>query len=301
MTTKQSNNINYGGLVKQAVDRVKPHLSSFMTDGLRMLHTHGPHFMRGLTISVTGMMGILSPSATVNKKYWPFFKDAYLPVLGAMYGAFAVFAFFFFPITVGILIFAPALLWQILTTISVYSLHIATKRHPVEHGYLFIEGIREVDPKLAQDFERRMNTGGNLRPRDWIQAIQESFDDKIYFWTYSFIFLLFSILPIIGTIITAAAHTYLVSEKLAWRILDTYMTKIEKMSHADQTRFINKYWSLLFGYCFPYVVLSSIPIVGPFMLLYAEVFVAKLFYSDIYMKEGKFEKTETSNIPTSIE
>jgi len=257
--------------------------------------------MRGFTNSVTGMIGIMSSSATVNKKYWPFFKDAYLPVLGALYGAFVVLAFCFLPITVGVLLLAPALLWQILTTISVWGLHIATKRHPVEHGYLFIEGIREIDPKLAQDYERRMNTGGNLRPRDWFQAIQESFDDKIYFWTYSFIFLLFSILPLIGSIITALAHTYLVSEKLAWRLLDTYMTKIEKMSSVEQTRFINKYWSLLFGYCFPYVVLSSIPVVGPFVLLYAEVYIAKLFYNDMYMKEGKFDKTETSNIPTSIE
>jgi hypothetical protein len=272
-----------------------------MEDLIQMLRIHGPHFMRGFTSSVNGMIGIMSPSATVNKKYWPFFKDAYLPVLGALYGVFVVFAFCFFPITVGILIFAPALLWQIMTTISVWGLHIATKRHPVEHGYLFIEGIREMDPKLAQDYERRMNTGGNLRPRDWFQAIQESFDDKIYFWTYSFIFLLFSILPLIGSIITAVGHTYLVSEKLAWRLLDTYMTKIEKMSPVEQTRFINKYWSLLFGYCFPYVVLSSIPVVGPFVLLYAEVFIAKLFYNDMYMKEGKFDKTETSNIPTSIE
>lgn len=300
MTTKHSN-IDFKGLVHKTVDRVKPHLSSLMDDLIQMLRIHGPHFMRGFTSSVNGMIGIMSPSATVNKKYWPFFKDAYLPVLGALYGVFVVFAFCFFPITVGILIFAPALLWQIMTTISVWGLHIATKRHPVEHGYLFIEGIREMDPKLAQDYERRMNTGGNLRPRDWFQAIQESFDDKIYFWTYSFIFLLFSILPLIGSIITAVAHTYLVSQKLAWRLLDTYMTKIEKMSPVEQTRFINKYWSLLFGYCFPYVVLSSIPVVGPFVLLYAEVFIAKLFYNDMYMKEGKFDKTETSNIPTSIE
>jgi len=300
MTTKQSN-IDFKGLLHKTVDRVKPHLSSLMEDLIQMLRIHGPHFMRGLTNSVTGMIGIMSPSATVNKKYWPFFKEAYLPVLGALYGAFVVLAFCFLPITVGVLLFAPALLWQILTTISVWGLHIATKRHPVEHGYLFIEGIREIDPKLAQDYERRMNTGGNLRPRDWFQAIHESFDDKIYFWTYSFIFLLFSILPLIGSIITALAHTYLVSEKLAWRLLDTYMTKIEKMSSVEQTRFINKYWSLLFGYCFPYVVLSSIPVVGPFVLLYAEVYIAKLFYNDMYMKEGKFDKTETSNIPTSIE
>jgi len=300
MTTKQSN-IDFKGLLHKTVDRVKPHLSSLMEDLIQMLRIHGPHFMRGFTTSVTGMIGIMSPSATVNKKYWPFFKEAYLPVLGALYGAFVVLAFCFLPITVGVLLLAPALLWQILTTISVWGLHIATKRHPVEHGYLFIEGIREIDPKLAQDYERRMNTGGNLRPRDWFQAIQESFDDKIYFWTYSFIFLLFSILPLIGSIITALAHTYLVSEKLAWRLLDTYMTKIEKMSSVEQTRFINKYWSLLFGYCFPYVVLSSIPVVGPFVLLYAEVYIAKLFYNDMYMKEGKFDKTETSNIPTSIE
>jgi len=300
MTTKQSN-IDFKGLLHKTVDRVKPHLSSLMEDLIQMLRIHGPHFMRGFTNSVTGMIGIMSPSATVNKKYWPFFKEAYLPVLGALYGAFVVLAFCFLPITVGVLLFAPALLWQILTTISVWGLHIATKRHPVEHGYLFIEGIREIDPKLAQDYERRMNTGGNLRPRDWFQAIHESFDDKIYFWTYSFIFLLFSILPLIGSIITALAHTYLVSEKLAWRLLDTYMTKIEKMSSVEQTRFINKYWSLLFGYCFPYVVLSSIPVVGPFVLLYAEVYIAKLFYNDMYMKEGKFDKTETSHIPTSIE
>jgi len=300
MTAKQSN-IDFKGLLHKTVDRVKPHLSSLMEDLIQMLRIHGPHFMRGFTTSVTGMIGIMSPSATVNKKYWPFFKEAYLPVLGALYGAFVVLAFCFLPITVGVLLFAPALLWQILTTISVWGLHIATKRHPVEHGYLFIEGIREIDPKLAQDYERRMNTGGNLRPRDWFQAIHESFDDKIYFWTYSFIFLLFSILPLIGSIITALAHTYLVSEKLAWRLLDTYMTKIEKMSSVEQTRFINKYWSLLFGYCFPYVVLSSIPVVGPFVLLYAEVYIAKLFYNDMYMKEGKFDKTETSNIPTSIE
>src|SRR5688572_23249750 len=89
---------------------------------------HFPHFIKGATYAVTGLVSNLKPHTDMNQRYWTFIKEAYLPVLGTLYGVFAIFAFFFFPVTVALIFLAPAILWQLLTTISVWGLHIAQKR-----------------------------------------------------------------------------------------------------------------------------------------------------------------------------
>jgi len=148
----------------------------------------------------------------------------------------------------------------------------------VSHGRLFIEGVRQVDQQLASQLEEKM-TASFSQNRSWSQAISESLDDKIYFWSLSLAFLCFSIIPFIGSFITSIAQTYLVSHKLSYRLLDTYF-KIEKMNEHQQLQFVNKNWDLLFGFCLPFVFLASIPFLGPFALLYAEQTVGKMFCSE---------------------
>ncbi|KAL0491955.1 2 TM domain-containing transmembrane protein [Acrasis kona] len=201
-----------------------------------------------------------------------------------MYAIFAAAAFFLLPVTIATLLLAPALLWQIFTIIPTYSLRIAQKKHPLDHGLLFMEGIEQIDPSLAKEYEGKIRSS-ETKSRGWIQAIRESFDDKMHFWTYSLIALSFSLIPLIGGVFTAALQTYIVSHKLATKVLDTYMTKIEKMNKHEELAFVNKHWSLLLGFSLPFVFLSAIPIAGSFILVYAEVAVAELFYREIYKKE----------------
>jgi hypothetical protein len=276
MTTYLRNTAEKWG--DQGLDFAKQQFS----DLPRHASTHFPHFMKGLSYATTGLLSQLRTDTDMNQRYWKFIKEAYLPVLGTLYGIFAVFAFFFFPLTIAVIILAPALLFQLLSTISVWGLHIAQKRHPIDHGLLFIEGLKQVDPQLAQDFSNTMQNS-NIQHRSWLQAIRDSLDDKMYFWSLSLAFSILSFVPILGSIFSVIAHTYLASHKMAYRLLDTYMT-IENMNSHQQLQFVNKYWSLLFGFCFPYVFLSSIPFVGPLILGYAEVAAAKLFYFEIYKK-----------------
>jgi hypothetical protein len=259
-------------------------VNAFRKEIPNFFSVHVPLMIKGATIAVNGICSNLNPKGDLNQKYWKFLTEGYLPVLIPMYIAFATFAFFFFPLTIAILVFAPAILWQILTAISVWGLHIAQKKHPVEHGQLFIEGVRQVDSALAREYEQEMKSSVSAHHQSWMQAIRESLDDKLYFWTWSLIYLSFSIVPILGSIMTALAQTYLVVQKLSYRLLDTYMTKIEKMNDNQQLQFINRHWALLVGFCLPFAMLSSIPVIGPFTLLYAEVTIGKLFCSEIHSK-----------------
>lgn len=250
-----------------------------------LILTHLPIFVRGFYLAISTLLSNMSHNTYVNQRYWKFIKEAYLPIVISFYSIFVAIAFFFFPITVATILFAPGILWQFLTIVPIWSLHVATKKHPINHGLLFIEGIREVDPNLAREFENKMQRA-NIPQRTWFQAIQESFDDRVYFWTWSVICLFLNLIPVVGTITTGVLQTWVVSQKLASRLLDTYTNHVEGMSHHQEHRFINRHWSLLLGFCLPYVLISSIPFIGPLSLVYAEIGAAKLFYYAIYKKEG---------------
>jgi uncharacterized protein involved in cysteine biosynthesis len=257
-----------------------------------LLQTHIPQFTKGVYYGITGLKLNLKPETDVNRRYWHFIKEGYLPVIGVLFGIFATFAFFLAPITVALVLWAPGLLWQLFTTISAWSLKIAQKRHPLDHGHLFIEGVKEVDPNLARDFEYKLQHTVR-KQRSWFQAITESFDRRLYFWAWSFGITLVSLVPGLGAILSVPAQTYMVAHKMATRLLDTYF-KIERMNSHQKLMYVNKHWSLLIGFCLPYVLLSSIPIVGSFIMVYAEVAVARPFYYEIFKKETAMKQQDVN-------
>jgi len=246
---------------------------------------HFPKFLRGAQLAVSGIRRNYKPETPVSKIYWKFVSEAYLPILIPVYIAFITMALFFFPITIAFLFVAPGVLWQLLTILPVWALSIAQKRHPIDHGKLFVEGLRPLDPELARQIEDgSAKKHHNKGPRPWMVIIGESFSEHVGFWSKSVIISLLSIIPIIGSIFTAGLQTYLNCMKLCSRVLEIYTKHVEHMNDNQRHVFFRQHRALLLGFAAPYVIFSSIPFIGPLTMVYAEASAADLVYYEFRKK-----------------
>jgi len=244
-----------------------------------------PKFLRGSQLALSGLRRNCKPDTPVSKIYWKFVQEAYIPILIPFYIAFITLAVFFFPLTIAALLFAPGVVWQLLTILPVWALSIAQKRHPVDHNKLFIEGLRPLDADLAKALEEGSTKKyQNTAPRSWAKVITESFSEHVWFWYKSGIISVISIIPFVGSIFTAALQTYLNCMKLNSRVLEIYVKDLEHMSKSQKETFFRQNRALLLGFAAPYIVFSSIPFVGPLALVYAEASAADLVYYELRKK-----------------
>jgi len=164
------------------------------------------------------------------------------------------------------------------------------KRSPIQDRF-FIEGLRPLDPELAEKLNSKIKR--THEPQSWTVAIKRSFTEHIGFWTVSLLLSLFSLIPLIGWLITGILQTYFNCLHLSSKVLDIYSKEIEPMDKAQNDRFLKDNRAVIIGFSAPYVFLSSIPILGAFALVYAEASAADLVYHE-FMKGS--QKKERRNI-----
>jgi len=165
------------------------------------------------------------------------------------------------------------------------------KRNPI-HANFFVEGLRPLNPELAQ----KLDAGVKTHPKSLslVAAIQRSFTQHIGFWTVSFLVSFFSLIPVVGWVLTLILQTYLNCFYLASRVLRVYMKQISSMNKAQQEQWRQDNRAVLLGFSAPYVLLSSIPIIGAFALVYAEASAADLVHYE-FMKGS----ASISSIPST--
>jgi len=190
---------------------------------------------------------------------------------------------FFFPLTITLLLLAPGVIWQIFSILPTWALSVAKKRNPLQDRF-FIEGMRPLDPELAQQLDSRVKRNTTTQP--WKVAIQRSFTEHMGFWTVSFIVSLFSLIPLIGWLITGILQLYLNCLHLASKVLEMYTKEIQPMDQAQKERWLRDNRAVIIGFAAPYVFLSSIPIIGAFALVYAEASAADLVHNEFMKGKG---------------
>lgn len=247
-----------------------------------LLREHRPDFERGASIAINGLRRNYTPSSPVSKIYWKFVIANYLPILIPFYIIAITMLIFFFPLTITLLILAPGVLWQIFSILPTWALSVAKKRNPIQDRF-FVEGLRPLDSELAQRLDSKVK---RTETQPWLVAIQRSFTENMGFWTISFLVSLFSLIPLIGWLITAVLQTYLNCLHLASKVLDMYTKEISPMDKAQKDRWIRDNRAVIIGFAAPYVFLSSIPVIGAFALVYAEASAADLVYYE-FMKGSK--------------
>jgi len=250
-----------------------------------LISTNLPLFLRGLFRGCSGLFRNCKSDAAVHRIYTQFIKEGLLPVLILIYTVLGTVAVTFFPVTIAMLVLMPGLVWQLLTILPSWSLSIARRRHPIGHKRLFIEALRPLDPVLAERLNAEMQARNHVSS-SWIEAILASLNQHVWFWMGSLACLSFSLIPLIGGLITALLQTFLVSRKLAWSVMEQYMTDVRHLGHQGRINFMNSHWALMFGFCLSYIILSSIPFVGALSLALAQASAADLYYFELLKEEA---------------
>jgi hypothetical protein len=249
-----------------------------------LLREHRPEFERGASLAISGLRRNYKPGSPVSKFYWKFVVNNYLPILIPFYIIAFTMLLFFFPLTITLLLFAPGVIWQIFSILPTWALSVAKKRNPLEDRF-FVEGMRPLDPEMAQQLDARVKKTSHTQ-QPWVSAIQRSFSEHIGFWTVSGIVSLFSLIPLIGWLITGILQTYLNCLHLASKVLEMYTKEIHPMDKAQKEQWLRDNRAVIIGFAAPYVLLSSIPVIGAFALVYAEASAADLVHYE-FMKGSK--------------
>jgi hypothetical protein len=257
-----------------------------------LLRQKRPEFERGASIAISGLRRNYNPKTPVSKIYWKFVFNNYFPVLIPFYIICITMLIFFFPLTITLLLFAPGVIWQLFSILPTWALSVAKKRNPLQDRF-FVEGMRPLNPELAQQLEGKIK--GTSQPRSWVWAIKRSFSEHIGFWSVSFIISLFSLIPILGWLVTAVLQTYLNCMHLSTKVLDMYTKEIQHMDKVQLEKWLRDNRALLIGFSTPYILLSSIPVIGALALVYAEASAADLVHYE-FMKGSKGANPKGRNI-----
>jgi hypothetical protein len=249
-----------------------------------LLREHRPDFERGASIAINGLRRNMNPSTPVMKIYWNFVVNNYLPILIPFYVICITMLIFFFPLTITLLLFAPGVIWQLFSILPTWALSVAKKRNPIQDRF-FVEGLRPLNPDLAQKLDGKAKRSHETQP--WFVAIKRSFTEHVGFWTVSLAVSLFSLIPLIGWLITGILQTYLNCLHLASKVcLDTYTKEVSPMDKTEKEKWLRDNRPVIIGFSAPYVFLSAIPIIGAFALVFAEASAADLVHYE-FMKGAK--------------
>jgi uncharacterized protein involved in cysteine biosynthesis len=98
-----------------------------------------------------------------------------------------------------------------------------------------------------------------------------------------------SLIPVLGSIVTAVGHTYLVSQSLGDQLLEVYTKDYHNWGVTLRENYVKRNKWIIFGYALPFTFILSIPIVGPFLLGFAQAGAA-----DLLVSLNKLEKAQAT-------
>lgn len=150
-------------------------------------------------------------------------------------------AILLFPIVIVLLFYSPGTLWQISVLVPLWAWNINQKIRPLQLSRMFIEGLRPLDEEMANNFVEKMENNTHLHERSWMRAIIENIQESSYFFIYSLLCFAFSLIPIVGSIVSAVGETYLVAKSLSWRLTEVYTVSIERMDFNQRKVFVQIY------------------------------------------------------------
>jgi hypothetical protein len=221
-----------------------------------------------------GFAALMNPK--VRQDYL-FFLRSMGSVLLAMYACFAVLWLIYLPVLLFGLAWAPGLLGQFLTMIPLWAFVAARKRMPMSTNKLFLDELERLSPARAQELSQQMRTDEILNPL-WTDDVYHDLRTSWHFTKYSLMFLAFSIIPVVGSFITYLGQTWLVADRMGWNLLSVYTISAKHMSYRQQKHWMRaRKWRII-GFTLPYMLLSSIPFIGPLTLGIAQAATAHIYF-----------------------
>lgn len=245
---------------------------------------HVTDFLRGLGICFKSFVKNCC-NEQVNETQLRFIREAFFPVLLSLYLVVFVLLLSILPVTLTLIIFAPGPLFQLLLVIPVWAFTIAQIRHPIFSCGLFIKGLQSLDVELAEDFNNQLFL--TKSKSSWWKAFIDSGREITHFAFLSFVCLLLAIIPIIGSILAVIGQLIVTANRLSFNFTRVYMERIKGMRFKEKRKFMDHHAGLLLGFCLPYTIIMSIPLLGPYLLGYGQASAAHLIYEMIKTKDVK--------------
>jgi len=246
----------------------------------------------GLQEAVTGGFSAVQ-NPKVRQDYWNFVKSMGT-ILLAMYAVFGILLLVYMPVVLLLASWAPGLIGQILTLIPLWAYIITRKRTPMAANQLFLDELERLSPQRAQELSQQMNTNPGVN-KTWKDELYHDIRTSWHFTRYSIMWLAFSIIPVVGSFITWFGQTWLVADRMGWNLLSVYTISAKKMSYRQQKHWMRaRKWRII-GFTLPYMLLASLPVVGPFFLGLAQAATAHIYFH-LLSKENEPMKPPASPV-----
>jgi len=212
----------------------------------------------------------------IRQDYLQFMIDMGV-ILITLYAIFAVLLLVYFPVVVFLSAWAPGLIGQVLTLIPLWSFLIARKRTPMSVNKMFLDELEALSPQRTQELAQQMKLENGVN-KNWMEDVYHDLRTSWHFTKYSLMFLAFSVIPFVGSFITYLGQTWLVADRMGWNLLSVYTISAKKMSYRQQKHWMRaRKWRII-GFTLPYMVLASVPFVGPLFLGIAQAATAHIYY-----------------------
>jgi len=197
-------------------------------------------------------------------------------ILLAMYAVLGVILLVYFPLVAFLFTWAPGLLGQLLTMMPLWAYVITRKRTPMSANQLFLDELENLSSSRTQELSQQMKQEDIIN-KNWMEDVYHDLRTSWHFTKYSLMFLSFSIIPVVGSF-TYLGQMWLVADRMGWNLLSVYTISSKKMSYRQQKHWMRaRKWRII-GFTLPYMLLSSIPIVGPFFLGIAQAATAHIYF-----------------------
>jgi len=250
----------------------------------------GRKMWEGFLESVKGGYSAMQ-NPKLRQDYWHFVKSMGM-ILLAMYAVFGVLLVVYMPVVLLISSWAPGLIGQMLTLIPLWAYIITRKRTPMAANQLFLDELERLSPQRAQELSQQMNTDPGVN-KNWKDELYHDIRTSWHFTRYSIMWLAFSVIPVVGSIITWLGQTWLVADRMGWNLLSVYTISAKKMSYRQQKHWMRaRKWRII-GFTLPYMFLASIPFVGPLFLGLAQAATAHIYFH-LLSKENEPSKPPAS-------
>lgn len=221
-----------------------------------------------------GWSALMNPK--LRQDYWNFITSMGT-ILLAMYAFVGLLVVLYLPVVLFFLAWAPGLVGQFLTVLPLWAYIIARKRNPMANNQLFLDELEKLSPTRAQELSSQMKLDEGVN-KNWMEDVYHDLRTSWHFTKYSLMFLAFSVIPVVGSLITFFGQLWLVADRMGWNLLSVYTISAKKMSYRQQKHWMRaRKWRII-GFTLPYMILVSVPFVGPFFLGLAQAATAHIYF-----------------------
>jgi len=238
-------------------------------------------------------------NAKFREDYVNFMKSMGL-ILLSIYAIFGALMLVYLPVVLFFVTWAPGLVGQLLTVIPLWAYIIARKRTPMSNNKLFLDELQQLSPTRAQELESQMKLEDGVN-KHWVADVYHDLRTSWHFTKYSLMFLAFSVIPVVGSIITFFGQMWLVADRMGWNLLSVYTISAKKMSYRQQKHWMRaRKWRII-GFTLPYMLLVSIPFIGPLFLGIAQAATAHIYFHLLSKDTDSLGDKKKSNASPLIE